>query len=58
MYHPTVLIRLCFRLHNLDQPKPGNGISFCMILVLSFFVCYVIDKVVSFSDDIPICYVS
>jgi len=29
-----------------------------MILVLSFFVCYVIDKVVSFSDDIPICYVS
>ena len=33
--------------------KPGNGISFCMIFSLVFFVCYVSDKVVSFSDSAP-----
>jgi len=53
MYHPTVLMKLqCFCLHVYsDQLKPGNGISFCM--VLAFFFCYVSDKVVSFIDSIP-----
>jgi len=54
MYHPTALIiLLCFCLHVYsDQLKPGNDISFCMILALVFFVCYVSDEVVSFGDSI------
>jgi len=29
-----------------------------MILAFAFLVCYVSDKVVSFSDDIPMCNVA
>jgi len=49
-------IPLCwFLFTNLFRStKPGDGIAFCMILALVFFVCYVGDKVVSFSDSIPI----
>jgi len=33
------------------QLKPGNDISFCMVLAFVFLVCYVSDKVVSLSDN-------
>jgi len=53
MDHPTVLV-VCFCLHVYsDQLKPGNDLilyDFC----ITFFVCYVSDEVVSFSDSIPV----